>query len=241
VTITNTGSASGTLSLSSFDRSDSPGTYGGALSGQLELLLSDVTNGPGKTVYAGALTAMPELNLGILAGGEARTYRFAVTMYNGGAPASPFVGDNLYQRATTGISYQWKLTETEGSEPPPEPPVPPPVAPSQPAAPASPQPLQTKLVGTSGPDRLIGTPEDDVIYGRGGADMIRGLAGDDKLFGGAGRDRIKGGRGSDLIMARDGTPDVIDCGGGRDKAYVDVTDRASNCEQVLGPRRRKRA
>lgn len=258
VTIANTGVLPGTLALASFEPSDAPGVYGGALSERLELRVEDVSSGVASEVYDGQLGAMPELQLGSLGAGESRTYRFVVAMLDGGAPSSPYVDDNLYQRASAGLGYEWTLSEVEGggSEPgePPEPSEPPvaptgpvPVEPSPPAN--SPQP-GTKMIGTAHADRLIGTSQDDAIYGRGGPDRIFGMAGrdhleggggDDWLHGGAGGDRLRGGGGSDhldggpgadVLLARDGKVDFIDCGRGRDTVHVDDRDRVRGCERV---------
>jgi hypothetical protein len=63
------------------------------------------------------------------------------------------------------------------------------------------------------------------------------------MVGGAGRDEFNavdgkpvGGQGRDVIRARDGRPDVVNCGPGRDVAYVDrVEDGVFNCERVVEP------
>jgi Tol biopolymer transport system component len=68
------------------------------------------------------------------------------------------------------------------------------------------------------------TLRDDLLLGRAGADVLRG---------GPGQDVLTGGKGNDTIHARDGEPDRIDCGPGRDIALVDKLDRvAANCETV---------
>jgi hypothetical protein len=105
--------------------------------------------------------------------------------------------------------------------------------------------LAAVIVGDGGPNRLIGTNGHDVIGGRGGADMIRGRGGRDVLRGGRGRDRVvggkafdrlKAGRGGDRIRARDGQPDEIDCGAGRDVATVDRhEDGVFDCERLRVP------
>jgi hypothetical protein len=253
VTIANAGSAPGALVLASLDRADTPGRYGGTLSERLELGLYDVSSGAPSTVYSGQLGAMPELRLGTLAAGEARTYRFAVTMLDGGAPASPFVDDNAYQRGATSIGYDWTLTEVEPGqpEPPAKPPAAPPASPpvGRPTPIPAPQPAPVPA-GTPRADALVGTSEDDVIFGRGGPDRILGKAGRDRLDGGpgadrvyggpgadrlrggAGSDRLSGGPGPDLILARGGGADIVNCGGGRDRAIVDAGDRVSGCERV---------
>lgn len=233
VTITNSGAAPGTLSLASTGLSDDPGRYGGLLSQRLELRVEEIGPGPPEQVYSGGIAAMPDLQLGTLASGQSRTYRFTVSMLDGGAPTSPFVDDNTYQEASTGIGYRWTLTEVEGSEPEPapEPPVAPaPTAPAAAPPPAAPAPPPT---GTPRSDVLIGTNEDDMIFGRGGNDRIFGKGGNDRLFGGPGRDRVSGGAGRDLIVGGPGA-DLIDCGAGRDTARVDPKDRVRRCERIKG-------
>ena len=240
VTITNDGTAPGTLSLASTGLGDSPGRFGGMLSQRLLLRIDEVGPGTGSEVYSGGLATMPELRLGAVEPGESRTYRFLVTMLDGGPPASPFAGDNVFQRATTGIGYAWTLTETEAGDPAPAPPAEPPqAAPDPPPAAPVPPARTPTLVGTPRADLLTGSPEDDVIDGRGGADRIYGRGGNDRLFGGAGRDRLYGGPGRDLIVSRGGGADRVDCGSGRDVARVDGTDQVKGCERVTGrPRSR---
>ncbi len=244
VTIANGGASPGALILASRDLSDDPGTYGGALSQRLELRLEDVSGGSPEQVYAGQIGAMPALELGTLAAGEARTYRFVVTMLDGGSPSSPFADDNLYQRGGTSLGYEWALTETEGGEP--EPPELPAVPPAPPAAEPPPPPAVSPppgrgLLGTPAADRLVGSSADDVIHGRGGADRIWGKGGRDLLSGGRGRDRLDGGAGADrllggpgrdTIVAAGGGADFVDCGSGRDSARVDKSDRVRRCERL---------
>jgi Tol biopolymer transport system component len=95
--------------------------------------------------------------------------------------------------------------------------------------------LACTKVGTFRRDVLRGTAGDDTLCGLAGNDRLEGGAGDDVLIGGAGDDRLIGGRGDDVIKADDplGT-DRIDCGPGRDIAYVAVLDRvAKDCERVV--------
>jgi Ca2+-binding RTX toxin-like protein len=255
VTIGNTGSAPGTLTLSSFDRSDAPGLYGGALSGRLDLRIADVTAGNDTEVYVGGLASMPELGLGTLAAGGSRTYRLSVSMRDGGSPSSPYVDDNLYQRAGTSLGYSWTLTEAETVEEPPEP-IPPvsgsPVSapPEEITPPPDPGTGRQSVFGDAHPNSLFGRAGDDLIYGFGAADVIFGRGGDDDLLGGPGADRVYGGSGNDrlrggigpdhiyggpgadVLFARDGQADFVECGSGIDTAYVDQHDRTKNCETV---------
>lgn len=254
VTISNSGTATGALSLASTGLSDEAGRYGGLLSQRLVLRVEDLSSGTAEEIYSGGLAAMPQLQLGRLAAGESRTYRFLVTMLDGGAPSSPFVDDNVYQRASTGIAYEWTLTEVEGGDPDPEPELEPPAPPASapPVAPSPPASSPSPPTGTPGADTLIGTDGDDVIFGRGGNDRIFGKGGRDRLYGGSGNDRVSGGPGADrlhggagrdrlngdagpdLVLARGGSADTVDCGGGNDVARVDAGDRVRRCERVLG-------
>jgi hypothetical protein len=255
VTIANTGSAAGSLALSSAELSDSPGTYGGSISEVLDLQIAET--GSGTEVYSGAFDSMPERKLGPLAPGDSRTYRFSVSLPNGESPAADWTGENIYQSASTNVGYDWTLTETQepGGDEPPEP------MPTPPASPASGtpetrspatggEPGSEPLVGSPHADILIGTPRHDLIYGLAGADRIfgkggsdyllggpgadgvNGGAGADRLRGGTGRDHIEGGPGPDVILARDGEPDSIDCGSGHDVAFVDQQDVTRGCEVV---------
>jgi Ca2+-binding RTX toxin-like protein len=72
-----------------------------------------------------------------------------------------------------------------------------------------------------------------VLRGGAGDDVLTGGAGNDRLTGGLGFDRIAGGPGNDRIDARDGKHDRVDCGAGRDTAFVDPGDTVNrNCELV---------
>jgi Ca2+-binding RTX toxin-like protein len=92
------------------------------------------------------------------------------------------------------------------------------------------------LDGGGARDVLGGGNGGDSIDGRGGDDVMRGNAGDD-LLGAVdepGRDVFLGGGGRDDISAVNRDVDRrIDCGPGRDVAYVDPEDpRAKRCEEV---------
>ena len=86
--------------------------------------------------------------------------------------------------------------------------------------------------GTPRADTLSGTTRDDTLRGRGGNDVLRGLGGDDLLLGGPGRDKLYGGAANDQLLARDGRPDFVDCGPGRDVATADTRDIVKGCEWV---------
>jgi hypothetical protein len=111
VTIANTGDLTGTFSLSKSNLADTPGPAGGALSAALDLLVQDVTNpGAPTTVYTGKLGAMDPRALGDWAPGASHTYRFTVSLADGGAPPSAIGGDNAYQSSAVSVRYDWTAT-----------------------------------------------------------------------------------------------------------------------------------
>jgi hypothetical protein len=108
-----------------------------------------------------------------------------------------------------------------------------------------------RITGKKGNDKLDGKGGDDCVSGGGGRDKVTGGAGKDKLRGGGGKDvvrgnggkddlrpgrskdRVKAGGGRDVIHAARGGRDRIDCGPGKDKAFVDKRrDSTRRCEKV---------
>ena len=93
--------------------------------------------------------------------------------------------------------------------------------------------------GDAGNDGLAGSIGNDVVEGGAGNDTISGDAGIDQLRGGPGSDSITGGDGNDVIWTDDDntssapTPDEVNCGPGRDTAYVDPADNPVACEVVI--------
>ena len=110
------------------------------------------------------------------------------------------------------------------------------------------------FVGTPGPDTIYGTPAADVVYGKAGADSLHGRAGNDVIYGGKGDDVIRGGddndveyggEGNDIMwagrgadaeyggpgndvlhaLADDNRLDIVDCGAGRDVAWLNVAEK----------------
>jgi spore coat-associated protein N len=114
VRISNTGDLAGAYSLSQSNLADSPGPAGGALSSALDVLVQDVTNlAAPATVYSGKLAAMGPRDLGTWDPGAARTYRFTVSLPDGGPPPSPTTGDNVYQGSSVSVRYDWTATGDE--------------------------------------------------------------------------------------------------------------------------------
>jgi Ca2+-binding RTX toxin-like protein len=78
------------------------------------------------------------------------------------------------------------------------------------------------LFGDSGNDKLFGNQGVDVLYGGDGADDLWALAGADVPLPGV--DTLTGGAGNDSFHTRDGEPDIVVCGPGRDNAQLDFVD-----------------
>ena len=79
---------------------------------------------------------------------------------------------------------------------------------------------------------MLGLAGDDIFEGQSGDDCLVMADGNDRVVGDAGTDRLFGGAGDDLVDARDGEPDRVDCGPGRDFARLDRFDRiVSGCER----------
>src|SRR5688500_6968856 len=93
VTLGHTGTIPGDLTLETSNLVDNPGAGGGALSGELDLLIRDVTNaGSPSTVYDGKITDLSPVALGSLAAGSSRVYEFTVSFPDAGPGA-----ENAYQ------------------------------------------------------------------------------------------------------------------------------------------------
>jgi RTX calcium-binding nonapeptide repeat (4 copies) len=96
--------------------------------------------------------------------------------------------------------------------------------------------------GGPGEDVLIGGRFRDLLDGGRGPDLLVGGRRFDELAGGPGRDQLVGGfgpdaffagPGDDRIRAADPKGDRIECGAGRDVAYVSRRDQTIGCERVV--------
>ena len=90
------------------------------------------------------------------------------------------------------------------------------------------------VLGGGGKDRASGDAGNDDVRGGSGPDKVLGGAGNDVVRGGSAADKVRAGAGIDLVITRGGGADVVNCGGGRDRAKVDRSDRVSKCERVRG-------
>jgi Ca2+-binding RTX toxin-like protein len=93
------------------------------------------------------------------------------------------------------------------------------------------------LYGGDGNDTLYGGRGDDILYGGPGEDIVNGNQGSDYISGGP--DELNGDNGNDTLVAVDNEEDIINCGPGNDRAWVDQTDELEppqtngDCEQVV--------
>lgn len=90
--------------------------------------------------------------------------------------------------------------------------------------------------GGTGSDLTTGGDAADLVMEDDGDDLVNGGAGGDWLLVGLGSDVVRAGPGRDLaLVVRDGNPDTLKCGTGRDLvAYLgapDASDRYRGCEQ----------
>ena len=88
-----------------------PGSGTGSLAGVLRLqILRRTASGANRArrrVYRGSLARMRPRALGIWNPGDSRRYVFRVRFPDHGEPASPEVGDNVYQGAQTAVTFVW--------------------------------------------------------------------------------------------------------------------------------------
>ena len=112
VDIKNTGSITGTFSLSKSNISDSDSSN--PLSQKLDVVISDCglwsggtpPSCTGATVkYSGKIASMGSITLGSFVANDNHRYQFSVSMPDGGAGA-----DNAYQGDTTSVEYDWNAT-----------------------------------------------------------------------------------------------------------------------------------
>jgi spore coat-associated protein N len=115
VTVANTGTLDGAFSLTQSNLADTPGPYGGRLSDALQLSVEQISNGGStvSSVYSGAMSGLTSRQLGTLAAGEPRTYRFTASLPDTGHPLGPGLGDNLLQRSAVRADYVWTATADE--------------------------------------------------------------------------------------------------------------------------------
>jgi hypothetical protein len=116
VTLGNTGTVPGDLSLATSDLVDTPGAGGGALSGKLGLRIRDVT-APGSpvTVYDNTIDAFTPVALGTLAAGSSRVYEFRVAFPDAGPGA-----ENAYQGSSMSVRLDWSAVNNGPDTDPPE-------------------------------------------------------------------------------------------------------------------------
>jgi spore coat-associated protein N len=112
VELANTGSLPGDLGLEQLEVQDQPGVNGGLLSNAISLDITDVTGGNSVPIFTGQLGGLGSRPLGSIGPGETRTFRFTVSLPDGGPPPSPSGGDNAYAGSGLTVRYAWTATAT---------------------------------------------------------------------------------------------------------------------------------
>lgn len=160
VTITNSGSRPGLFELSSAGLTDTPGADGRALSGDLQLVVDDVT-APARPqrLYDGRLDDLDVVSVGEIAAGAGRTFAFRVTRL-----ADPRPG--AYRAARAEVEFDWTALAEEPGR------------------------CANRILGSQRADTLSGSSRGDTISGGAGNDLITGLGGEDCLQGEGGDDVI---------------------------------------------------
>jgi hypothetical protein len=116
VTLDNTGTVPGDLSLDISNLVDTPGPGGGALSGELDLRVRDVTSaGSPVSVYTGKIAAVTPIALGSLTAGDSRVYEFRVSFPDAGPGA-----ENAYQGSTMSVQFDWAAVDNSTDTDPPD-------------------------------------------------------------------------------------------------------------------------
>jgi hypothetical protein len=88
-------------------------------------------------------------------------------------------------------------------------------------------------------EKIVGGILGDDLSGDAGANTIAGRRGEDLISGAFGSDTLLGGAAADVVMARDGVPDVVACGNGKDLAIADQQDKVIECDSVDRPGARR--
>jgi spore coat-associated protein N len=112
VTILNSGSLPGDLTLWQLDVADHPGPHGGRLSSVVKLSIADVSGGSSIPIFAGRLGGLGARTLGAIGPSQARTFRFTASLPNGGRPPGPTAGDNAFAGSGLTVRYAWIATSS---------------------------------------------------------------------------------------------------------------------------------
>lgn len=124
VRIGNDGDVAGRFALAATALEDTPGPGGGALSGRVVLTVADLSGAT--QLFSGHPADFDQYDVGTLAPGAQREFRFTLTWPDGG------VSDNLYQGSALSVGFAWRAGAVSGAVPTP---TPKPVAPKPKAAP----------------------------------------------------------------------------------------------------------
>jgi hypothetical protein len=108
VDIGNDGDVAGRFTVLGTGLLDVPGPNGGALSEQIDLALSDVTDPDDpQPIFVGHPADFDEYDVGTIAPGDERSFLFTATLPDGGVPVSATTGDNRFQQSTLSLGFEW--------------------------------------------------------------------------------------------------------------------------------------
>ncbi len=224
VRIGNHGASAGRFELLGVGAQDTAGPNGGLLSERVELVVLDVTGAqPPVTLFAGHPADFVEVDLGMLAPGEDRDYRFEATLPDGGVPSSNTTGDNRYQGSALSLGFQWQASPVAATPTPetPETPVPP--------ANPNPKPPVTKPIAIAD---ALGLPRASTCIKGGRLKLkLKGVAGAQVVsatiaVNGRVKTRLKGAKARKTVSLR----------GLRKKTTLRVTVRSSDSHTYTGTR-----
>jgi Ca2+-binding RTX toxin-like protein len=89
------------------------------------------------------------------------------------------------------------------------------------------------VAGGRGNDRITGNGLANALFGGLGNDTLYGGGGNDTLTGGPGNDKLYGQDGNDTLLGRDEFADLLDGGGGEDRASRNDSDTLVSIESVI--------
>lgn len=112
VKVANDGVLAGAYTLQASDLVDTAGPNGGKVANRLQLTIDERRSSGVRRLYSGTPAGLRSIGLGRFASGEARIYRFTVTLPSGGVPGSATTGDNAIQGATARLTLRWVGTST---------------------------------------------------------------------------------------------------------------------------------
>ena len=118
VTLSNSGVFPASLLLTTTRVADVPGLNGGRLSDVLRLRVEDMTGAAPAVVFEGLIHLGDKLPLAPLPPRGSRTFRFTVTLPDGGRPSSNATGDNAFEGSELQVDFTWTASGRDEDDEP---------------------------------------------------------------------------------------------------------------------------